>query len=39
MKESLIKLLFEEYKQICLFEDLEKKGIEMNTSYNNLGNR
>ena len=29
MREALIKLLFEEYKQICLFEDLEKKGIEM----------
>lgn len=30
MKESLIKLLFEEYKQICPFNDLEKRGIEMN---------
>jgi hypothetical protein len=30
MKESLIKLLFEDYKQICLFNDLEKRGIEMN---------
>jgi hypothetical protein len=29
MKESLIKLLFEEYKQICLFEDLEKNGINL----------
>lgn len=30
MKESLINLLFEEYKQFCLFNELEKKGIEMN---------
>ncbi|UNY99867.1 hypothetical protein MQE36_05840 [Zhouia spongiae] len=30
MKESLVKLLFEEYKQICLFEELESKGIDLN---------
>jgi hypothetical protein len=30
MKESLVKLLFEEYKQICLFRELEKKGIDLN---------
>jgi hypothetical protein len=36
MKESLTKLLFEEYKQICLFNDLEKSGIEMtNITVNN----
>lgn len=29
MKNSLIDLLFEEYKQVCLFEDLEKKGIDL----------
>ncbi|WP_156133088.1 hypothetical protein [Lacinutrix sp. Hel_I_90] len=29
MKSSLINLLFEEYKQICLFEELEQKGIDL----------
>lgn len=29
MKKELIELLFEEYKQICLFDDLEEKGISM----------
>lgn len=31
MKESLVNLLFEEYKQICLFDDLAKKGIDLNS--------
>lgn len=30
MKENLVNLLYEEYKQIVLFEELEKKGICMN---------
>jgi hypothetical protein len=30
MKESLVSLLLEEYKQLCLFNDLEKKGIDLN---------
>lgn len=29
MKSSLVNLLFEEYKQECLFEELEKKGIDL----------
>lgn len=29
MKSSLINLLFEEYKQICLFEELENKGLDL----------
>lgn len=29
MRENLIKLLFEESKQIWLFEELEKRGIDM----------
>lgn len=29
MKHHLVNLLFEEYKQQCLFDELEKKGIEM----------
>ena len=27
LKESLVDLLLEEYKQICLFEDLKERGI------------
>jgi hypothetical protein len=30
MKDSLVNLLFEEFKQICLFEELEAKGIFLN---------
>jgi hypothetical protein len=29
MKESLMNLLFEEFKQECLFEELEQKGIDL----------
>lgn len=29
MVHHLVNLLFEEYKQQCLFDELEKKGIEM----------
>jgi len=29
MKSSLVNLLFEEYKQVCLFEELEQKGIDL----------
>lgn len=29
MKDSLVNLLFEEYKQECLFEELEQKGIDL----------
>tara|TARA_R110001592_G_scaffold111265_2_gene308175 strand:- start:3064 stop:3471 length:408 start_codon:yes stop_codon:yes gene_type:complete len=29
VKSSLINLLFEEYKQICLFEELENKGLDL----------
>ncbi|WP_192820581.1 hypothetical protein [Rufibacter sp. LB8] len=29
MKEHLINLLLEEYKQQCLFDELEKRGIQM----------
>ena len=37
MKDSLINLLFEEYKQLCLFDELEKKGINLsNIAVQNL---
>ena len=37
MKEFLVKLLLEEYKQQCLFDELSKKGIDMmNICVNNL---
>jgi hypothetical protein len=29
MKDSLVNLLFEEFKQECLFEELEQKGIDL----------
>jgi hypothetical protein len=29
MKDSLVALLFEEFKQECLFDELEKKGIDL----------
>ncbi|WP_394993587.1 hypothetical protein [Emticicia sp.] len=29
MKEHLVNLLFEEYKQQCLFDELVKKGVEL----------
>ena len=29
MKDKLVDLLFEEYKQDCLFSELEKKGIDL----------
>lgn len=29
MKESLVNLLFEEFKQECLFEELQQKGIDL----------
>lgn len=29
MKSSLVALLFEEYKQICLFDELEEKGLDL----------
>ena len=37
MKDSLVDLLFEEYKQHCLFDELEKKGINLsNIAVQNL---
>jgi len=37
MKESLVKLLFEEYKQTRLFDELEQKGIDLtNITIKNL---
>lgn len=37
MKEHLVRLLLEEYKQQCLFEELERKGISLaNICVNNL---
>lgn len=37
MKASLIKLLFEEYKQNCLFSEFEKLGLDMrNLTVNNF---
>lgn len=29
MKDSLVNLMFEEYKQECLFADLQEKGIDL----------
>ncbi|WP_026776118.1 hypothetical protein [Polaribacter sp. Hel_I_88] len=29
MKDSLVNLLFEQFKQECLFEELEQKGIDL----------
>ena len=29
MRKHLVNLLFEEYKQQCLFDELEKKGVEL----------
>lgn len=29
MKDSLVNLLFEEFKQECLFDELEQKGIDL----------
>ena len=37
MKNSLTDLLYEEYKQSCLFDELEKRGIDMsNITVNNF---